>query len=135
MKTATAQSSSLSVAMAEMTIFVVVPMTLTVQMVTFATRTLTDVLKTLGATTTTPCAKDIMPPATFQVMTTASTVMGKTVQLVCGYFIFVFFISRNICLGCGGLDENGNCPDKYPICGHGGGEHLCGCDSDADCAA
>jgi len=32
------------------------------------------------------------------------------------------------------LDNNGNCPDKYPICGHGGGEHLCGCDSDADCA-
>ena len=127
--------------MAAMTIFVVAMMTTTVQMVTFATRAQTDVLKTLGATMTTPSAKDLMQPAIFQLMTTVSTAMGKIVHLVRLLPIFFpflslakFNISRSLCLGCGGLDDNGNCPDKYPICGHGGGDHLCGCDSDADCA-
>merc|ERR1719365_366010 len=56
-------------------------MTTTVQMVTFATRAQTDVLKTLGATMTTPSAKDLMQPAIFQLMTTVSTAMGKIVHL------------------------------------------------------
>ena len=127
--------------MAAMTIFVVAMMTTTVQMVTFATGAQTDVLKTLGATMTTPSAKDLMQPAIFQLMTTVSTAMGKIVHLVRLLPIFFLFlslakfnISRSLCLGCGGLDDNGNCPDKYPICGHGGGDHLCGCDSDDDCA-
>jgi len=25
------------------------------------------------------------------------------------------------------------CPSKYPICGHGGGIHVCGCNTDEDC--
>merc|ERR1712130_1033133 len=79
--TATALSSSLSAAMVAMTIFVVVPMTTTVKMVTFVTRTHTAVLKILVATTTTPCAQDLMSHAIFQVMTTASTVTEKSVQL------------------------------------------------------
>ena len=122
--------------MEAMTIFVVVPMTTTVQMVTFVTRTHTAALKILVVTTTTPCAQGLMSHAIFQVMTTASTVAGKSVQSVwlLIFFLQTFCISYNFFLGCGGLDNNGNCPDKYPICGHGGGEHLCGCDSNDDCA-
>merc|ERR1719507_901363 len=66
-KTATVLSSSLSAAMMAMTIFVVVTLTQTVQLVTFASVMLmafAAVLKTLGATTTTACALDLMPPAT-----------------------------------------------------------------------
>merc|ERR1712130_73292 len=51
-----------------MTIFVVVQMTTTVQMV-------------INVTRTTPCAQDLISHAILQVMTTASTVTGKSVQL------------------------------------------------------
>jgi len=43
------------------------------------------------------------------------------------------------CFYCTGKDcENGcsssaNCPDLYPICGHGGAQHACGCTHDDDC--
>jgi len=30
-------------------------------------------------------------------------------------------------------NDNSLCPDSYPICGHGGGPHLCGCNADEDC--
>ena len=32
--------------------------------------------------------------------------------------------------GCAG---DPNCPESHPVCGHGGGEHLCGCTDDEDC--
>jgi len=32
-----------------------------------------------------------------------------------------------------GCADDSQCPDNYPICGHGGGVHLCGCDNDIDC--
>merc|ERR1719228_21115 len=32
-----------------------------------------------------------------------------------------------------GCCSDANCPDTHPICGHGGGEHLCGCNDDTDC--
>jgi len=45
-----------------------------------------------------------------------------------------FYCDGKECLpGCGGSDDNINCPVTHPVCGHGGGAHLCGCDSDADC--
>jgi len=34
-----------------------------------------------------------------------------------------------------GCPDDSLCPSNYPICGHGGGPHLCGCSADADCAA
>merc|ERR1711971_1078113 len=78
--TATAPSSSLFAAMAAMTTFVAVLMTMTVQLGTSVTRTPTDALKILGATTTTPCAMDLIKSAIFQIMKTASTVTGKNVS-------------------------------------------------------
>merc|ERR1719430_2788909 len=71
--------------MMAMTICVVVTLTQTVQLVTFASVMLmafAAVLKILAATTTTACALDLMSHATFQVMTTASTVVGKIVNQV-----------------------------------------------------
>jgi len=34
-----------------------------------------------------------------------------------------------------GCPDDSLCPANYPICGHGGGAHLCGCNADRDCAA
>merc|ERR1719209_2568207 len=53
------------------------------------------VLKTLAATTTTACALDLMSPATFQVMTTASTVVEKIVQLVAEDWITMATVPTN----------------------------------------
>jgi len=33
-----------------------------------------------------------------------------------------------------GCSADGWCPDEYPICGHGGAAHRCGCNADVDCA-
>ena len=32
-----------------------------------------------------------------------------------------------------GCSTNDNCPGSHPICGHGGSEHLCGCNANEDC--
>ena len=32
-----------------------------------------------------------------------------------------------------GCPDDSLCPSNYPICGHGGGPHLCGCSADEDC--
>lgn len=33
-----------------------------------------------------------------------------------------------------GCPDDSLCPSNYPVCGHGGGPHLCGCSEDMDCA-
>jgi len=33
-----------------------------------------------------------------------------------------------------GCPDDSLCPSSYPICGHGGGPHLCGCNANEDCA-
>jgi len=33
-----------------------------------------------------------------------------------------------------GCPDDSLCPADYPVCGHGGSPHLCGCNADVDCA-
>ena len=43
-----------------------------------------------------------------------------------------FQLFQNACVP--GCPDDSLCPSNYPICGHGGGPHLCGCSADKDCA-
>ena len=55
-----------------------------------------------------------------------SPTLSRMLGLLC-------FFCKMIKLLFSGCSTNNNCPESHPICGHGGGDHLCGCNADEDC--
>ena len=55
-----------------------------------------------------------------------SPTLSRMLGLLC-------FLCKMIKLLFSGCSTNDNCPESHPICGHGGGDHLCGCNANEDC--
>ena len=55
-----------------------------------------------------------------------SPTLSRMLGLLC-------FLCKMMTLLFSGCSTNDNCPESHPICGHGGSEHLCGCNVDEDC--